>query len=114
MGESLEILGPEGRKSFRTNLSLVELTAFADGPPVKVRIDILDDFGATLDTFETEVPVAGGVQLLDIFRARGLGDGPTAALIRVSPLSGLVGAFATTLDGGTNDPTYYGAVLGSR
>jgi hypothetical protein len=32
----------------------------------------------------------------------------------VSPHGGLVGAFATTLDNGTNDPTYFGAVLASR
>ncbi|HEY6065618.1 MAG TPA: hypothetical protein VIY96_05650, partial [Thermoanaerobaculia bacterium] len=113
-GESLEILGPVGGRNFRTNLSLVELTAFAGGPPARVRIEIFDDYGARLDAFETEVPIAGGVQLLDIFRARGLGNGPTAALIRISPLGGLVGAFATTLDNGTNDPTYFGASLGSQ
>jgi hypothetical protein len=113
-GESLEILGPQGGRNFRTNLSLVELTAFADGSSIPVRIEILDDFGALLDRFETSVPVAGGVQLLDIFRARGLGNGPTAALIRVSPLGGLVGTFATTLDNGTNDPTYHPAALASR
>jgi hypothetical protein len=113
-GESLEILGPQGGRNFRTNLSLVELTAFAEGPPAPVRIEIFDDFGASIDRFETSVPIAGGIQLLDIFRARGLGNGPPAALIRVSPLGGLVGAFATTLDNGTNDPTYFGAVLASR
>jgi hypothetical protein len=113
-GESLEILGPQGGRNFRTNLSLVELTAFADGSSIPVRIEIFDDFGALLDRFETSVSVAGGVQLLDIFRTRGLGDGPPAALIRVSPLGGLVGAFATTLDNGTNDPTYHPAALASR
>ncbi len=113
-GESLEILGPQGGKNFRTNLALVELTAFAEGPPARVRIEIFDDFGKSIDAFETSVPIAGGIQLLDVFRARGLGDGPPAALIRVSPLGGLVGAFATTLDNGTNDPTYFGAVLASR
>ncbi len=114
VGESLEILGPQGGSNFRTNLSLVELTAFAGGPPARVKIEIYDDYGALLDSFETSVPIAGGIQLLDIFRARGLGNGPPAALIRVSPLAGLVGAFATTLDNGTNDPTYFGAALGSR
>lgn len=113
-GETLEILGPQGGRNFRTNLSLVELTAFPAGPPGRVRIEILDDFGSLLDTFERSIPIAGGIQLLDIFRARGLGNGPPAALIRVSPLAGLFGAFATTLDNGTNDPTYHGASLGSR
>ena len=112
--ESLEILGPQGGANFRTNLSLVELTAFAGGPPARVRIDILDDYGRLMDSFESIVPIAGGTQILDVFRSRGLGNGPPASLIRVSPLSGLVGAFATTLDNGTNDPTYYGAALGSR
>jgi hypothetical protein len=113
-GESLEILGPQGGRNFRTNLSLVELTAFAGGPPARARIDIYDDFGELMDSLEASVPIAGGIQLLDVFRARGLGNGPPAALIRVSPLGGLIGAFATTLDNGTNDPTYYGAALGSR
>ena len=113
-GESLEILGPQGGRNFRTNLSLVELTAFAGGPPARVRIDVFDDYGVLMDAFETSVPIAGGIQILDVFRARGLGNGPPAALIRVSPLGGLVGAFATTLDNGTNDPTYHGAALSSR
>jgi hypothetical protein len=113
-GESLEILGPQGGRNFRTNLSLVELTAFANGSSAPVRVEIFDDFGALLDRFETSVPIAGGVQLLDVFRARGLGNGPPAALIRISPMAGLVGAFATTLDNGTNDPTYHGASLASR
>ena len=113
-GESLEILGPQGGRNFRTNLSLVELTAFANGSSAPVRVEIFDDFGALLDRFETSVPIAGGIQLLDVFRARGLGNGPPAALIRISPLTGLVGAFATTLDNGTNDPTYHGASLASR
>ncbi|HSE63696.1 MAG TPA: hypothetical protein VLG15_08820 [Thermoanaerobaculia bacterium] len=113
-GESLEILGPQGGRNFRTNLSLVELTAFANGSSAPVQVEIYDDFGALLDRFEASVPIAGGIQLLDIFRARGLGNGPPAALIRISPRAGLVGAFATTLDNGTNDPTYHGASLGSR
>lgn len=112
--ESLEILGPQGGTNFRTNLSLVELTAFAGGPPARVRIDILDDYGKLMDSFESSVPIAGGIQILDVFRSRGLGNGPPASLLRISPLSGLVGAFATTLDNGTNDPTYYGAALSSR
>ena len=113
-GEALEILGPQGGRNFRTNLSLVELTAFANGSSAPVQVEIYDDFGALLDRFETSVPIAGGIQLLDIFRARSLGNGPPAALIRISPKAGLVGAFATTLDNGTNDPTYHGASLGSR
>jgi hypothetical protein len=113
-GESLDILGPQGGRNFRTNLSLVELTAFPAGLPGRVRIEILDDFGSLLDGFEISVPIAGGIQLLDLLRTRGLGNGPPAALIRVSPLAGVFGAFATTLDNGTNDPTYYGAALASR
>jgi hypothetical protein len=60
------------------------------------------------------VPSAGGVQINDIFHARGLGDGPRAALIRVSPISGLIGAYATMNDNGTNDPTYLAANLAAQ
>lgn len=113
-GDSLEILGPRGGDGFRTNLSLVELTAFADGKAPKVRIEIFDETGRLLDTFESAVPTAGGVQLDDIFHARGLGARPVAALIRVSPAGGMVGAYATMIDNGTNDPTYFPASLAAR
>jgi len=113
-GESLEILGPLGDKDFRTNLALVDLTAFPGGPAPRVKIEISDEKGAIVDSFETSVPSAGGVQFGDLFRARGLGSGPAAAVIRISPYGGLIGAFATMTDNGTNDPVYFAAGLASK
>ncbi len=113
-GEALEILGPVGGSRFRTNLALVDTTAFADGKNVRVRVEVLDQTGSKIDSFEVNVPVAGGMQIDDIFRTRGLGDGPPAALIRILPAGGLVGAYATTVDQGTNDPTYFAAGLAAR
>lgn len=108
-GETLEILGVIGGKDYRTNLGLVELNAWA-GPantqPGTARIEIIDDKGQTIDTFTTNVPIAGGIQINDLFRGRNLGDGPPAALIRISPIRGQIGAYATVTDNGTNDSIY--------
>jgi hypothetical protein len=114
-GESLEILLPAGGSGFRTNLALVELTtSFVFGPPVSVRVEVFDERGALRDRFETPVPLAGGVQIDDLFHGRGLGDGPPAGLIRISPSGGLVAAYATVIDNGTNDPMYVAAQLAAR
>ena len=113
-GDTLEILGVVGGKQYRTNVGLVELTAFPSTVQAAARIEIIDDKGKTIDSFTVNVPVAGGIQINDIFHARNLGDGPAAALIRVSPLSGLIGAYAALNDNGTNDPTYLAANLGAR
>jgi len=113
-GDSLEILGVVGGKQYRTNVGLVDLTAFPTSQPASARIEIIDEKGKTIDAFTVPVPSAGGVQINDIFHSRNLGDGPAAALIRVSPLSGLIGAYATMNDNGTNDPTYLAANLAAR
>jgi hypothetical protein len=113
-GESIELFGVLGGTGFRTNLALVDLTPFADGRSVRARVEVIGDGGATLDAFDVNVPVAGGIQVDDLFRARGLGDGPAAALIRVSPAGGLVGAYATSLDQGTNDAVLVPAALAAR
>ncbi|MGZ6972074.1 MAG: hypothetical protein ACXVID_10455, partial [Thermoanaerobaculia bacterium] len=114
-GESLEILLPAGGSGFRTNLALVELTtSFVFGPPVNVKVEVLDERGALVDRFETPIPLAGGVQIDDLFHGRGLGDGPPAGLIRISPSGGLVAAYATVIDNGTNDPMYVAAELAAR
>jgi hypothetical protein len=111
-GESLEILGAVGDPQFRTNLSLVDVvTTNVAGVTRTVRIDILDEKSVTVDSFQTTWPAGGGIQLLDLFRARGLGDGPKGALIRVTPFNGSIGAFATMIDNKTNDPTYLGPYL---
>lgn len=111
-GETLEILGATGGSSSRTNLSLVKL----DQTPGRVDVRIFDESGALLDGFERELPGYGGVQIDDLFRARGLGDGPKAALIRVSFAPGerygsRLAAYATTIDNGTNDPVYFAGRL---
>lgn len=109
-GEVLEILGSSGGPSLRTNLALVQLSTYLDGP-ASVRIQILGEAGSVLDSFDQEVPAGTGLQLNDLFRTRGLGDGPKAALIRVTPSSGVLAAYATTIDNGTNDPVYFAGNL---
>jgi hypothetical protein len=114
-GESLEILLPAGGSGFRTNLALVELTtSFVSGPPVAVRVELFDERGLLRDRFETPLPLAGGVQIDDLFHGRGLGDGPPAGLIRISPSGGLVAAYASVIDDGTNDPMYVAAQLAAK
>ena len=114
-GESLEILLPAGGAGFRTNLALVELTSsFVTGAPVNVRVEVFDETGARKDSFETPLPLTGGVQIDDLFRGRGLGDGPPAGLIRISPSGGLVAAYAIVIDNGTNDPMYVAAQLAAK
>ncbi|MBK9087896.1 MAG: hypothetical protein IPL90_02115 [Holophagales bacterium] len=113
-GEALELFGVLGGPSFRTNLALVDMSAFADGKTVRVRVEVIGTGGGTLDSFDVNVPVAGGIQVDDVFRARGLGDGPPAALLRVTPFGGLVGAYATSIDQGTNDAILISAALAAR
>ncbi len=113
-GEALELFGALGGPSFRTNLALVDMSAFADGKTVRVRVEVIGTGGGTLDAFDVNVPVAGGIQIDDVFRSRGLGDGPPAALLRVTPFGGLVGAYATSIDQGTNDAILISAALAAR
>jgi hypothetical protein len=115
-GESLEILLPAGGSGFRTNLALVELTSSfgSGGTPVAVRVEVFDEHGTLRDHFETPLPIAGGVQIDDLFHGRGLGDGPPAGVIRISPASGLVAAYASVIDDGTNDPMYVAAQLAAK
>jgi hypothetical protein len=107
-GESLEILGVTGGKDYRTNLGLLELNPWTNGTvqPGSARIEIIDEKGLTIDSFIATVPVAGGIQINDLFRGRNLGDGPAAALIRISPTRGQIAAYATVTDNGTNDSIY--------
>ena len=105
-GETLEILGPTGAPSLRTDLSLLN-----EGAPAIVHVQILDDQGSLLDSFDQAIPAGIGLQVNDLFRARGLGDGPKAALIRLSPSGGILAAYATTIDNATNDPVYFAGNL---
>ncbi|MGH9459463.1 MAG: hypothetical protein ACRD2J_17650 [Thermoanaerobaculia bacterium] len=110
--EALEILGAIADPGFRTNIALVDLTAFPDGrPPHQVDVEIYDAFGTKLDAFVAEVPVASGVQLLDLFGSRELPLDGQPVTIRIAPHSGLIGAFGSMVDNGTNDPTYLPAGL---
>ncbi len=113
-GEALVLFGVLGGPSFRTNLALVDMTAIARGTTVRARVEVIGDGGAVLDAFDVNVPVAGGIQIDDVFRARGLGDGPPAALLRILPEGGLVGAYATSIDQGTNDAILVSAALAAR
>ncbi len=113
--ETLEILGAVGDPRFRTNVGIVDLgNVNAPGLSTSVNIEIIDQKGESIDSFQVSVPAVGGVQFNDIFRARGLGDGPAAAIIRLTPTSGTIGAFASLVDNGTNDSTYLAAQLRAK
>lgn len=112
-GDTLEILGPTGGAGSRTNLSIVNL-GYRYSPPSTAHVEIVDPAGLVADAFDVSVPAGGGLQIDDLFRARGLGDGPEAALIRLtftSHQSTPFASYATTIDNGTNDPVYFGANL---
>jgi hypothetical protein len=112
-GDTLEILGALVDKRFRTNLGVVDLAAFAGNRPTRFRVEIVSSTGATLDSFETSVGSASGMQLNDLFTARNTqASGPV--LLRVSPIDGQIGAFATLVDNGTNDPLYLAANLAAH
>ena len=113
-GDALEILGAVGDANFRTNLGIVDMAPSPNTTASRIRIDIIDDAGKTIDLFEVQIPAAGGTQLNDLFRARNLGNGPTAAMIRVTPITGVIGAYAASVDNGTNDPTYLAAQLAAH
>ncbi|MBK9062000.1 MAG: hypothetical protein IPL89_02185 [Acidobacteria bacterium] len=113
-GESLEILLPAGGAGFRTNLALVDLSSAPGSGSVAVKVEIFDEAGIRRDVFETPVPLAGGVQIDDLFHGRGLGDGPLSGVLRISPAGGLVAAYASVIDNVTNDPLYAPPVLAAK
>jgi hypothetical protein len=116
-GDTLEILGAASGPGFRTSIGLVELSPTAGtGTPTSVtaRIRIIDDQRRQLDSFTVTLPRAGGMQLSDIFAARGITP-PAAARIVVELLdAGLIGAYGSLTDNVTNDTTYCGAQLGAK
>jgi len=112
-GDTLEILGAFADPGYRTNIGLVELTEFPTNQNATARVEILDSASKTIDSFSVNFPVAGGTQLNDIFRARGLTvSGPV--LIRITPTNGTIGAYATTTDNITNDSSYLAANLAAK
>ncbi|MGZ5474217.1 MAG: hypothetical protein ACXW31_15985, partial [Thermoanaerobaculia bacterium] len=79
-----------------------------------VNVIIVDDKSRVVDAFEVQVPARGGMQINDVFSARGLTP-PPASLVIVEILQGQqIGAYATLTDNITNDSTYLGAHLGAR
>jgi hypothetical protein len=113
-GDTLEILGAIADPKSRTNIGLVELTAnsFTTNPAV-VRVEILDSANHLLDSFSVNVPIAGGMQLNDVFHARQINaSGPV--LIRITPQNGAIGAYATSTDNVTNDSIYLAANLAPK
>jgi hypothetical protein len=112
-GDTLEILGAVADPKYRTNIGLVEMAGFATNQNASARIEILNESSHQVDAFTVNLPMAGGTQLNDVFRARGLAvTGPV--LIRVTPISGTIGAYVTTTDNITNDSSYMAANLASR
>ncbi|HEY8181922.1 MAG TPA: hypothetical protein VII32_06750 [Thermoanaerobaculia bacterium] len=113
-GDTLEILGATLDPHFRTNLGLVDLTAFPGSRPARAKVEIIDDGGRLLDSFEVSIPSAGGMQINDLFHGRGLPDTGKPVLIRVSTIEGMIGAYAAFVDNGTNDPAYVAANLAAK
>ena len=115
--DALEILGAVIDKRFRTNVALVDTNAFGGFNTNPVTIEVYDNGSRLLDRWQVLVASGGGMQMNDVFRERGIdamvADG-TPVLIRVLPQAGLVGAFATLIDNGTNDPSYLAAQLGAK
>ncbi|HKO02509.1 MAG TPA: hypothetical protein VJ032_12480 [Thermoanaerobaculia bacterium] len=113
LGDTLEILGAVVDSRFRTNLGIVDLTSFATTTATRFRVDIVGAQGNTLDSFESTVGSASGVQLNDLFGSRNITTtGPV--LLRVTPINGMIGTFATLIDNGTNDPMYLPANLAAK
>jgi hypothetical protein len=113
-GDTLEILGASLDPGFRTNLGLVDLTAWPGPGPARARVDIIDDAGHALDSFEVSIPSAGGMQIDNLFHARGLPDSGKPVLLRISTIEGMIGAYAAIVDNVTNDPAYVAANLAAK
>jgi hypothetical protein len=113
-GDILEILGPALDPGFRTNLGLVDM-ASSESSPARARVEVISATGGlTLDRFEITLPLLGGMQLNDLFRAHQLSHDGSPVLIRVTAINGMVGSYAATLDNGTNDSTYFAANLAAK
>ena len=113
-GDTLEILGTAADDRFRTNIGLVDVTAGFTIQTPRARIDIVGSGGATIDSFETAVPSLGGVQLNDVFRSRTIPLDGAPLLIRITPLQGMLGAYAAMVDNESNDPIYFAANLAAK
>jgi hypothetical protein len=113
-GDTLEILGTALDNRFRTNIGLVDVTATFSSSAPRARIEIIGTDDELLDSFETSIPSVGGTQLNDVFRARSLRHDALPVMIRITPLQGMIGAYAAMVDNESNDPTYFAANLGAK
>ncbi len=111
-GETLEILGTALDPRFRTNIGVFDTArAWTGAPTPRVRIAIVGANGTPRVTFEENIEAVAGLQLNDVFRKRGLALDGTPVLIRITPLQGMLGAYAAMLDNSTNDSMYFAANL---
>jgi hypothetical protein len=113
-GDTLEILGTALDRRFRTNIGLVDTAAGFNSITPRARIEVVASTGTVIDSFETPIPSLGGTQLNDVFQARGLTHDGSPVLIRITPLQGMIGAYAAMLDNETSDPTYFAANLAAK
>ena len=112
-GDTLEILGASLENRFRTNIGLVDTASFSSRQ-ARAQISVIDAGGAIIDSFEIAIPLLGGTQINDVFRARTLPADGGPVLIRVSVIEGTVGAYVAAVDNETNDPTYFAANLAAK
>lgn len=112
-GDRLEILGVSAGPGFRTNVGLVDVSDTTESDPV-VRIRLVGDRHQVLDEWTTSIPARGGIQLTDVFRARGLTPPPAALLVVEVIERKQIAAYATLVDNATNDSVYIGAQLGAK
>lgn len=113
-GDTLEILGTQLDRRFRTNIGLVDTAGTFSTTTPRARIEIIAPTGTVIDSFETPIPSVGGTQLNDVYQARNLPHNGSPVLIRITPLQGMIGAYAAMLDNETSDPTYFAANLAAK
>lgn len=113
-GDALEILGTTTDGSTRTNIGLVDLRANPTTTQAHATIAFYDKSGTKLDELTVAIPSNAGMQLNDIYRARNLSPSLGPMLVRVTAVDGLVGAYAASVDNGTNDSTYLPANLAAK
>lgn len=115
-GDTLEILGTSTDSSVRTNVGLVDLSGGGvnQGQPRHATVAFYDKTGAKVDELTVAIPTSAGMQLNDVFRARNIDSSVGPVLIRVTSVDGLIGAYASMVDNGTNDSTYLPANLAAK
>lgn len=116
-GESIEILGVIANSGTRTNLGILEInepSASAGQPLPLARVEIIDSRGQTVDSFPVTMPSGNGYLITDLFATRKLTAITGPVLIRVSPIRGLIAAYATVIDTTTKDSVYLAPYLARR